>query len=227
MKKIFTLIGGALLASTLNVNATEAPAFTRADEGTAITVETKNANAYSTTLSKNEDGSWTVADFIQSGVPFSFKFNKLEAVGDKSGITITSNFKEEGEKDFLLDSEDKPIEGLLVNYQGKGAEITLLNPNVYNNLSYSYVKKYDVEKDGYEYKATFTVMATDENSTPYTLYVSFTFDDQSNDPSAASIVNVETAPAEYYNLQGVKVTDPSNGIYLRRQGNQTTKVIVK
>lgn len=36
------------------------------------------------------------------------------------------------------------------------------------------------------------------------------------------------APVEYYNLQGVKVANPSNGgVYIRRQGDKATKVLVK
>lgn len=35
------------------------------------------------------------------------------------------------------------------------------------------------------------------------------------------------APVEYYNLNGVKVDNPSNGIFIRRQGSKTTKVVVK
>lgn len=37
----------------------------------------------------------------------------------------------------------------------------------------------------------------------------------------------DNAAAEYYRLDGVKVSEPSNGIYIRRQGNKVTKVIVK
>lgn len=37
----------------------------------------------------------------------------------------------------------------------------------------------------------------------------------------------DNAEAEYYRLDGVKVSEPSNGIYIRRQGNKVTKVIVK
>lgn len=37
----------------------------------------------------------------------------------------------------------------------------------------------------------------------------------------------ENAPVEYFNLQGVRVANPENGLYLRRQGNKVTKVIVK
>ena len=32
---------------------------------------------------------------------------------------------------------------------------------------------------------------------------------------------------EYYNIQGVKVANPSNGIYIKKQGGKTTKVIIK
>lgn len=49
---------------------------------------------------------------------------------------------------------------------------------------------------------------------------------------ASGILNVianedNDSPIEYYNLQGVKVTNPSNGVYIRRQGSKTTKVMVK
>ncbi len=35
------------------------------------------------------------------------------------------------------------------------------------------------------------------------------------------------AKVEYYNLQGIRVANPANGIYIRRQGNRATKVLVK
>lgn len=34
----------------------------------------------------------------------------------------------------------------------------------------------------------------------------------------------ENAPVEYYNLQGIRVANPSHGIYIRRQGRTATKV---
>lgn len=41
------------------------------------------------------------------------------------------------------------------------------------------------------------------------------------------IVVDENAPVEYFNLQGVRVSNPENGLYIRRQGNKATKVLVK
>lgn len=42
-------------------------------------------------------------------------------------------------------------------------------------------------------------------------------------------VNVENAdaPVEYYNLSGVKVSNPSNGIFIRRQGGKAEKVVIR
>ena len=37
----------------------------------------------------------------------------------------------------------------------------------------------------------------------------------------------ENLPVEYYNLQGVRVTEPINGNYIRRQGNKVYKIIVR
>jgi hypothetical protein len=48
--------------------------------------------------------------------------------------------------------------------------------------------------------------------------------------SAGSVANIavdENAPVEYFNLQGVRVANPANGLFIRRQGNTATKVLVK
>ena len=33
-------------------------------------------------------------------------------------------------------------------------------------------------------------------------------------------------PVEYYNLQGVKVANPENGIFIKKQGGRTCKVVL-
>ena len=44
--------------------------------------------------------------------------------------------------------------------------------------------------------------------------------------SAIEEVGADNAPVEYYNLQGVKVANPSNGIFIKKQGNKATKVVL-
>lgn len=51
-----------------------------------------------------------------------------------------------------------------------------------------------------------------------------------DDPYVAgveSIVVDENAPVVYYNMMGVEVANPSNGLYIAKQGNKATKVLVK
>ena len=39
--------------------------------------------------------------------------------------------------------------------------------------------------------------------------------------------NDENAPVEYYNLQGVRVQNPSNGLYIVKQGNKVSKQLIR
>ena len=47
--------------------------------------------------------------------------------------------------------------------------------------------------------------------------------------AASGIVDVAgddaNAPVEYYNLQGIKVANPSNGVFIKKQGNKAIKVV--
>lgn len=37
----------------------------------------------------------------------------------------------------------------------------------------------------------------------------------------------ENAPVEYFNLQGMRVENPANGLFIKRQGSKVSKVIIK
>ena len=40
-------------------------------------------------------------------------------------------------------------------------------------------------------------------------------------------ISTENAPVEYFNLQGIRVANPENGIFIRRQGRTATKVAIR
>ena len=50
--------------------------------------------------------------------------------------------------------------------------------------------------------------------------------DASGIDEVAADVDAE-APVEYYNLQGIRVENPANGLYIRKQGSKATKVLVR
>lgn len=49
----------------------------------------------------------------------------------------------------------------------------------------------------------------------------------SSSSSIQTIAVDENAPVEYYNLQGMRVENPTHGIYIKRQGSSVKKVIIK
>ena len=44
---------------------------------------------------------------------------------------------------------------------------------------------------------------------------------------AGDKIEIENAPVEYFNLQGVRVANPENGLYIRRQGNKVEKIFLR
>ena len=69
----------------------------------------------------------------------------------------------------------------------------------------------------YTFVAEATVGETTVASEP--VVVSFT-----TAKSGIAGVAAEQSPVEYFNLQGVRVANPENGVYIRRQGSKVTKV---
>ena len=66
--------------------------------------------------------------------------------------------------------------------------------------------------------ATYTYVVTGEK----TLIAKFAYDPV----TAIESVEAASAAVEYYNLQGVKVANPEKGIFIKKAGNKTTKVIL-
>ncbi len=55
----------------------------------------------------------------------------------------------------------------------------------------------------------------------------YTFSTENVGINKIAIENDANAPVEYYNLQGVKVANPSNGVFIKVQGKKASKVYVK
>ncbi len=49
---------------------------------------------------------------------------------------------------------------------------------------------------------------------------------EAGESGIAGIEADENAPVEYFNLQGIRVNNPENGLFIRRQGNKAVKVVL-
>ena len=77
-------------------------------------------------------------------------------------------------------------------------------------------------------KLQITVKAVNADNVESEVYTTEPFANPGGTTGIADIELGEEAPAEYYNLQGVRMEgELTPGLYIRRQGNKATKVIVK
>ena len=70
----------------------------------------------------------------------------------------------------------------------------------------------------------------DSDIDEWTPYMRIEFSDYTllSSPSAVEIIDCTTAPAEYYNLQGLKIQEPTKGsVCIERRGNKVRKVLLQ
>lgn len=142
--------------------------------------------------------------------------------------------------DFQL--EGLPIGDIIVNVTREGSEDggnkmtgTVKHMTLHSSLLGDIIA--NVEVEAYEKDGTLTakiavvwlIEGTDEGET---MPIDVTFNG-TGEPLPASISGItadnNNAPVEYYNLNGMRVNADNldNGIYIRRQGTETTKVIIR
>ena len=91
----------------------------------------------------------------------------------------------------------------------------------------TFVKKVRNGEVGYEEESTVTYdPVTGLPTEVLNEYSKLVFEGSVNGINGVETDNAN-APVEYYNLQGIRVDEPANGVYIRRQGNTVAKVLVK
>jgi len=85
------------------------------------------------------------------------------------------------------------------------------------------------KQDNYYYAYVRIHSAVDNIITPYTGFCGMSIQKEGWEAGGVSDITVgdDNLPVEYYNLQGVRVAEPSHGLYIRRRGNVVDKVMVR
>ena len=124
-------------------------------------------------------------------------------------------------------AEGQSIESI----QFKGASLFRILYNDNNDTATAIAKSGETTANWWS--PTLTQRAAASNEVVFTIDDTGRVDIKSinvNDPVVTGVEDVtvdENAPVEYYNLQGVRVANPENGIYIRRQGSKVSKVLVR
>lgn len=109
---------------------------------------------------------------------------------------------------------------------GEWEKVTI--PNYSDNTSWTFISAGDIALTAYEgKKMQFAYKYTSEDGKSGSWEIKNVKITAKKGAGVADIEAAEAAPVEYFNLQGVRVANPENGLYIRRQGNKVAKVLVK
>ena len=149
------------------------------------------------------------AEGDNNGVP-SLCFNTL-AETSKGDTFIDSNCFPELPNVCLLYPEILPVSGQPSNFIWQAEALNVL-PDATCKMVLTFYACYGDEED-YE--------KIDESL--FTLNIVFS----QNDSAVAELETENNETPIYYNLQGVRVSNPAKGLYIIRQGNKTVKSIIR
>lgn len=130
-------------------------------------------------------------------------------VYDYMGTVTTSTYNYNDNGDLVLFEQ----------YEDDGENVTLL-------AAERYTYKYDTATGVIVESLTEVKYSDDGDYEPLIKIVYEDFIDVTKQSDIESVNTEDNAPAEYYNLQGVRVSRPENGLFIRKQGSRTTKIVL-
>lgn len=219
MKKLFTL--ALSFMATVAVSHAEVLTFNVYDSDSQTYCQD-----FQSEFTINANGTYTIENFVNSGQPLSFTIGDM--VDDTNyGITLTGDNIElysDYSMGYLLDGDGGYSTGIVYDESGTATNLNYLfiYYGMYSTLT-------PTVADGvrtYDGMINFTGFLDSGDDSPY-YYAYFSFTDPTYDSIKSVTTNDENAPVEYYNLQGMRISNPENGIFIRRQGSKTSKVTIK
>lgn len=187
----------------------------------------EDAGTYKVTavVSYFNGGQTTIATEANQLAPISFSAQPTEAVitptpeNDeikvKAGDVITFTFANASKLEVVIETEEAPESESAPVLKATAEPIT-------------------VEGDTYKYTVPDQVLNTIITVTPYNAEGEKLADRAASvmlvNADTTGVIDVTVAgegEVEYFNLQGVRVANPESGLYIRRQGNQVSKVYLR
>ena len=222
MKKIFTL-----LAATLLSFSAMADTMILSNPG-----KVKQNILSGTNLVTDVPQGWSLqcmneAKNLESGNEFTIDGNAYRAIkfsnGAQNTVTLPEGFVATKVTFYTtINKDENPNNRICYWAEVAGIEYTAEENNGTIN-SFKNYEKPDVQSFTLNNLNSFTFKNAGEQ--PFAvLVVEY---EPGNTSAITDIVSDENAPVEYYNLQGVRVENPANGIIIKRQGSKVEKVIVK
>lgn len=174
------------------------------------------------------DGTYTLKNIFGTDYSISYSVSNFNPK-NVAKVTFIGNIKTDEGYEAYPYFRTPNNKYMTVQVEGEdGNKMSVDYLSGYVSTDYTYIYKCTEEEiaEGYDqYYVYLNVSGYVGDTASLDMTLVFGYNDTIT--GVANIEASENAPIEYYNLQGVKVTDPSNGIFIRRQGNKISKITVK
>lgn len=187
-------------------------------------VVTKVAESFTSKFSCDANGVYTLAGVYGSPTDVQFKIGAYDSANDQYAIEFQHVKIESGYVNYpyILNRENGYASFYPVAANGSDIPDYITYVMATQSLSYIY------KENGY-YCAAINWSGSKGDTYNYTdyYYMFFSWPEDLGAGVEGVVVDNENAPVEYYNLQGVRVENPSAGLYIKRQGNKVEKVVIR
>lgn len=152
-------------------------------------------------------------NWLNDGLDSKWQFKSVEFI-DANHVTYEFICSEEAGTVINAGVEFKIADGTWSNINYTSGSMITPDPYEAVPLVFNDMTNMSIDSD-FEGKITFIIDGA-KNGLAY-------FDNEYNGVKGVEVDN--NLPVEYFNLQGVRVENPENGLFIARQGNKVTKVI--
>ena len=153
----------------------------------------------------------------------------VEQKGDKIIVDNMFNFGFAAHPEFTLDAQAKTLSATQpVLYQGSDGTISMLGVDEAGYTTETVVFSQNATTDAFIFQTAAVALTDGSQIEPaYVPMFRVPFDPYAGAGVQGVAIDDANAPVEYFNLQGVRVSNPENGLYIRRQGNKVEKIIIR
>ena len=171
-----------------------------------------------------KDQTFVVNSYDAQTGNFKYTMNGVDTgFGEGRVQTTTKTFGENGSNTTIIESKAWPIDAPEDVIESSSEETVK-----YDKFGLLYFSEQNDEWG--DSKVEYTVKYDESNGLPIEMIEKteglekFVFTNSSTNAVTDFEIDNSNAPVEYYNLQGVRVAEPSNGIFIRRQGTKVSKI---
>ena len=187
------------------------------------------AKPHQTQLEKyagDEVAVYKIKNFLGSENDVDFSFVEPKS-GEETVISISQSYLFDGDTYPYFYANDDYFTSKLNSLEG---DETLSLDWLYYDSSSAVVYKYTDEEAALynaQYNCSIVFVGYETEGWSNWMNLSFDFGSLGENSGVSNVMDDSNAPVEFYNLNGMRVENPSNGIFIRKQGNKTNKVVVR